>query len=534
MQARILAAPPKAKLFSYAIEIALAVFSFYLALTFFEVWAYFPFWVKDAALLTSLAAIYLIIRKAAKALESKSRYRSPAEHDLSRKGRARILHGVAFFSLTLAVWGGVQAGPGLPGRLVQAFTINLSQPPSSILVEATAIPPQYTNQDPAIFFGPDDGPLSRFSSRDAVTLPEGTIIDITLTVDGDIVPTVSLGNQWTRAEFAKERTFIAKLVVLEDATLDIEAGPYVFIQQKISVIPDENPAIAFDGQPKVTGRNTLAIAMTLGDDHGIDDVYLEISESGGERKDTFTLPVPYEGGSGNIAAVSYLNLLDNSLAGSRVIATLTAVDGVGQKTTSEPITLRLPEKTFTNEIAVDVISIRKALLVTPDRTSPQVNRLDRLTRDPVKFEDNKGVYLGLRSAYWRLRSAETQDDIDVVTRFLWQTALDLENDGSTEEERVRDLLDEMTADAFSGVEVKVFDKKADLLRKRLNTMIRIGFPESSRRFTMNGGVTSFDHPALRNFRDLIETARQESLDGHNGAALKALLEAKALFERKAF
>src|SRR5262249_31253240 len=56
--------------------------------------------------------------------------------------------------------------------------------------------------------------------------------------------------------------------------------------------------------------------------------------------------------------------------------------------------------------------------------------LDALTIDPQRFYAHQtAIYLGLRTAYWSLTNARSQEDIAHVQDLLWQIATALEQGG---------------------------------------------------------------------------------------------------------
>lgn len=494
----------------------LTVFGLYLALSLFEVWAFVPFLVKNIALAGSLIAVYLYIKRALKNPETSGQKINP-------------VLGVS----TLAILGAVtfsilQAGSALPGRLIQAFTFSLDQPPNEILLTLEVIPPPHTGLPKATLFSAENGPVSRLNLETPVSFPEGSIVSLSLQMDETFTPVISLGNEWAKATRDGENLYTTQQVLKENSTLDIQVGPYVAITQKFEVIADENPTIDFISLPTQTARKSMEITASFEDDFGVEEIYLELSSPG---TDPTLIRLPFlKRNDKTGSSTFYINFLADHRAGSLVSGKLIAFDALGQKAESEGLSFNLPEKGFQNPLAKEIYEIRKALLFNPTRQSSQVQRLSKLTEKSDQFSDKKGLYLALRSAYWRLRSAETQKDIDEITRFLWQTSLSLEDDGSYEEQGLRTLLEEMTEIALSGEDIRGFEKVSKSLRAKANELFRLEFRQTRRRFSFNAGVESFEIPQIRNFRELTEILEREATENNRENVLKALLEARSLFE----
>ena len=107
--------------------------------------------------------------------------------------------------------------------------------------------------------------------------------------------------------------------------------------------------------------------------------------------------------------------------------TLIARDEGGNEGKSEPFAFRLPERVFTKPLARALIEQRRNLALDARRRPLVITALDALAIAPEKFTPEAGVYLGLRSIFWSLVRAKSDDDLrDVVAR-LWQMAVGLED-----------------------------------------------------------------------------------------------------------
>ncbi len=107
--------------------------------------------------------------------------------------------------------------------------------------------------------------------------------------------------------------------------------------------------------------------------------------------------------------------------------TLVAHDEGGNDGKSEPFSFRLPERVFTKPLARALIEQRRNLALDANARPLVITALDALAIAPEKFTPEAGVYLGLRSIFWSLVRAKSDDDLrDVVAR-LWQMAVGIED-----------------------------------------------------------------------------------------------------------
>src|SRR5260370_30400221 len=79
--------------------------------------------------------------------------------------------------------------------------------------------------------------------------------------------------------------------------------------------------------------------------------------------------------------------------------------------------MRLPERPFSKPMARALIEQRRWLALDADAQANVLTALDALTLAPEHFNMDAKVYLGLRSIFWQLARAKTDDQLrDVVAR----------------------------------------------------------------------------------------------------------------------
>ena len=86
-----------------------------------------------------------------------------------------------------------------------------------------------------------------------------------------------------------------------------------------------------------------------------------------------------------------------------------------------------PSALFTKPLARALVEQRRNLALDAGARPQVTTALDALAIAPEKFTPDAGIYLGLRSIFWTLVRAKTDDDLrDVVAR-LWQMAVGIED-----------------------------------------------------------------------------------------------------------
>ena len=119
----------------------------------------------------------------------------------------------------------------------------------------------------------------------------------------------------------------------------------------------------------------------------------------------------------------------------KVELTLIAKDLAGQTGRSETIEMTLPERRFTKPLARAVVEQRRRLVEDPRDRLLVAKAIDALTLEPEEFIDDLQVFLGLRSAYWRLQREDTRANRNSVIAQLWNVALRIEDGNLTDAER---------------------------------------------------------------------------------------------------
>jgi len=224
-----------------------------------------------------------------------------------------------------------------------------------------------------------------------------------------------------------------------------------------NAIPDKPPTISLTKDPEQQARGAMLLSYKLEDDYGVtqaeatftpksdpqkSDPQNDGAQADGTSKDgappagakphplfgppDFALILP-QARTKNGIGQTIKDLTDHPWAGAEVTMTLVAHDEGGNVGKSEPFSFRLPERVFTKPLARALIEQRRNLALDANARPLVITALDALSLAPEKYTPEAGVYLGLRSIFWSLVRAKTDDDLRDVAARLWSMAVQLED-----------------------------------------------------------------------------------------------------------
>jgi len=332
----------------------------------------------------------------------------------------------------------VAAGGERWKRVAAAFDWQGVGLPADFRVDAWVTPPAYTGKPPIILPGihpgetaaaitPADGPIAVPVNSTLVVRSTGKL-NIGVTATGGVTP--AKDDVHAPAGTQEQRFTITATGA---ATLHGAGDTLVW---PFNAIADTPPTIALTKDPEQQNRGSLLLSYRLEDDYGVTQ-----AEATFARKDDaaagakphplfgppdFPLVLP-QARTRNGVGQTIKDLTDHPWAGAEVIMTLVAHDEAGNQGKSEPFTFRLPQRVFTKPLARALIEQRRVLALDANTRPLVITALDALAIAPEKFTPEAGVYLGLRTIFWSLVRAKSDDDLrDVVAR-LWQMAVGIED-----------------------------------------------------------------------------------------------------------
>jgi uncharacterized protein (TIGR02302 family) len=324
-------------------------------------------------------------------------------------------------------------------RIAAAFDWQGVVLPANFRVDAWVTPPAYTGKPPIILAGvhPGDPARQDGETSEPISVPAGSTLIVRAT--GKLSLDVSAkGGVTPAAEKARApagaQEYRLKIATTGTATLH---GAGDDLTWAFNVIPDRPPTIALAKDPEQQARGSLLLSYRLEDDYGVTEAQATFArkQDPAAKGDgahplfgppDFALVLP-QARTRNGVGQTIKDLTDHPWAGAEVLMTLVAHDEAGNEGKSEPFAFRLPERVFGKPLARALIEQRRNLALDTAARPLVTTALDALTLAPEKFSPDAGIYLGLRSIFWSLIRAKTDDDLREVTARLWQMAVDIED-----------------------------------------------------------------------------------------------------------
>ena len=150
----------------------------------------------------------------------------------------------------------------------------------------------------------------------------------------------------------------------------------------------------------------------------------------------------------NGSATSVHDLTSHPWAGLEVDVELTIRDGRGQTSTTDRLSVILPERSFNHPVAKEIIAQRRVLALSPENRIDVARSLHNLGRFPDRFNNDLAVFLSLMTARSRLTYQQDSNGIISVLSLLWDTALRLEDGSLSLAQRDVDRLQEQLREAL--------------------------------------------------------------------------------------
>ena len=311
-------------------------------------------------------------------------------------------------------------------RIAAAFDWQGVVLPANFRVDAWVIPPAYTARPPQMLAGIHPGETTAPpGASNIVSVPINSTLVVRstgkLNLDLSATGGVAAAKEQVHAPAGTDEHRFA-VTGTGSATL---RGAGDDLTWAFNVIPDKPPVIELTKDPEQQQRGTLLLSYRLEDDYGVVEAKATFARKADDAgageaahplygPPDFALILPQARTKTGVAQTNK-DLTDHPWAGAEVTMTLIARDEGGNQGRSEPVSFRLPERVFAKPLARALVEQRRNLA------------LDALALAPEKFTPNAGIYLGLRSIYWRLVRATSDDDLrDVVTR-LWSMATQIED-----------------------------------------------------------------------------------------------------------
>src|SRR6516165_835076 len=333
--------------------------------------------------------------------------------------------------LILVVATFIAAGGERGKRIWAAFDWQGVVVPVNFRLDAWVSPPAYTAKPPIILPGLRPGERAQTSVA-AVSVPAGSVLVIRASgkVEFDVKTTGGIEPVTDQRPQAPAGTDERRFVITERATAQIHGLSEEDLTYAFNAIPDRPPTIEFTKDPETQQSGAVQLNYKMEDDYGVVSAKAVFAIKGAAAADDpnakrplfgppeMPLALPQARVKNGIGQTTK-DLTDHPWAGADVSVTLIARDEVNNEGTSMPHELRLPERPFANLLARAIVEQRRELALDAEARDQVLIALDALAIGPEKFTPELGTYLGLRSLYWTLAQAKSDDDLREVVKQMW-------------------------------------------------------------------------------------------------------------------
>ena len=315
-------------------------------------------------------------------------------------------------------------------RIGAAFDFRGVVTPANFRVDAWVTPPLYTGKSPLLLPGLRPGePVTAAASY---AVPIGSILVVRASGKSglDIVTSGELNDAPAAAKppaGAEERRY-----AIDGSGAATIRGYGDNVTWSFTAILDRPPTIALSKDPETRPQGAMQLSYKIEDDYGASEGQATFKRKekpeAAEMKTRplygapeFPLVMP-QARTRNAIGQTVKDLTEHPFAGSDMVMTLVAKDQAGNEGRSEPFEMKLPERPFFNPIAKSLIEQRRMIALDAETKPRVLVGLDALSIAPERFTPDTSIYLGLRSLYWNLANARSDDDLrDVVSR-MWAMA----------------------------------------------------------------------------------------------------------------
>ena len=434
------------------------------------------------------------------------------------------------------------AGGDRGRRIAAAFNWQGFTTPANYRVDAWVTPPPYTARPPVILQGLRPGETVR-AATGPVTVPAGSILVIRATGLNELDIAVKGGLTEEKTDNpvpvpagTHERRFT--VTQQGSATLRGFGGDTTW---SFTAIPDRPPSISLAKDPEPQLRGSLQLSYKVEDDYGVVDARAVFDRKPsadaakarplyGAPDMPLTLP---QARTRNGVGQTLKDLSEHPWAGVDVVLTLLARDEGGNEGRSEPFDMQLPERPFGKPLARALIEQRRDLALDADAKPRVLDALDALTIAPEKFTPEAGIFLGLRSIYWQLARAKSDDALRDVVGRLWQMAVFIEDGNVSDAEAALRAAQEALKEALErGASDEEIKKLTDDLRAALDKFMQALAEEMRKNPQRQARPMDPNTRMLRpqDLKSMIDRLENLARSGSKDAAKRLLEELQSMLE----
>ncbi len=454
------------------------------------------------------------------------------------------LRALAFLVLFVAVF---SAGPDWRERIDSIGSPGLKRIPATISIDAWITPPRYTGKAPVFLTGGIVKIADNTLQTRQLNVPENS--ELVVRISGVKNPTAQISdpsdsNKKTATQIFEaidQQTLELRIKLSGSRLIDILDDGVSLSSWQVAIIPDTPPVIAVDGEIKTTGDQTLSIPYRLKDDYGVVSASALFSRKFldsniippfARKPPDFTINLPGVRVR-NAKQSVFRDLTAHPWAGLNVILKLKAGDDAGQKTLSDPVSITLPERKFTKPLAQAIAEQRAKLARRLDNRQTVALAISALTLFPEEIIKDTTIFLGLRTAYFRLSRGSNEKMLASVYSLLWDLALKVEDgDLSLAERELRAAQEALRKALANNASPEEIEALMQDMKKTLGRFLQ-ALNEKNRKLGENNQLPQGERNQRVEARDLakiLETIENLAKNGAKDAAQKMLSELQNLLE----
>ena len=408
-------------------------------------------------------------------------------------------------------------------------------------IDAWVTPPAYTGRAPLLLPGiRHDEPAPK--NLAAFVIPAGSELVVRATGVSSLDLSAQGGLREEASEDKKGAGIERRFKIASNGALRLNGLSGGAVTWPFNAVPDLPPHISFTRDPESAGRGIVALNYHVEDDYGIASAEARITPL--PPKDNAVRPralvpppeIPLalpqahtRSGNGQTSK----DISDHPWAGATVMLQLAARDDAGNEGVSEAQEIRLPERVFTKELAQALVEQRRILAQDANARDSVGHALAALMIAPDRFTPDPGIYLGIRTAFARLRLAKNDADLVSLLGYLWDMALQIEDGDLSDVDRelkaAQDALREALQRGASDEEIQRLTRNLrDALQKFMQALT-----EQLQRQDQSG-----DRPLDRNARvvrpqdlkNMLDRIENLAKSGARDAARRMLDEMQAMLD----
>ncbi|MEW6089741.1 MAG: TIGR02302 family protein [Pseudomonadota bacterium] len=415
-------------------------------------------------------------------------------------------------------------------------------------IEAWVTPPAYTRKPPLYL---EQANAEVPVRSEAITVPQGSTLSIR--VHGLRTAPVLERHDGEREKpeelkLVSDGNFSIDAVLKENADLLLTEGGRMIRGWRFEVTPDTPPAIELTQPVTQSASGALRLSYRVTDDYGVvsGEARVELDRSGMETEgEKISAPESRVTAPGialkfpvqrprEAEGTTYAELTAHPWAGLPVKITLAVKDDAGQEGMSEPVTMVLPERTFTQPLARAIVEQRRRLALDPRSGASVARYIDNFTQDSDRYIEDKVVYLTLRAAYWRLTEATRDTDLTGIFDLLWSIALRIEDGDLSLAERdlraAREALTQALAEGADAAEItRLMQELREAFDRYMNAISELAaFEGSDMQSTLPDGEA--EYIAAEDLQAMLDAIGELAESGATEQAQALLAELQNILE----